>query len=60
MTHDIGRYIHIATIIDKIFETNSSFNVKQRTTGKCQFLFVRSLLLVLKKMFLGVRLGITL
>ena len=33
----------------KIFETNSSFYVKQRTTGKVQFLFVRTFFLVLKK-----------
>ena len=33
--------------MEKIFETNSSFHVKQHTTGKVQFLFSRSLLLVL-------------
>ena len=37
------------TIMDKIFETNSSFHVKQRTTEKIQFLFSRSFLLVLSK-----------
>ena len=35
-------------IMDKIFETNSSFHLKQRTTGKAQFLFFRSFLLVSK------------
>ena len=30
------------TIIHKIFETNSSFHVKQWTMGKVQFLFFRS------------------
>ena len=38
----------IATTIHKIFETNSSFHVKQRTTGKLQLLF-SSFLLVLTK-----------
>ena len=33
----------------EIFETNSSFHVKQCTTGKLQFLFFRSFLLVLTK-----------
>ena len=33
----------------KIFETNSSFHVKQRITGKVQFLFFSSFLLVLTK-----------
>ena len=37
------------TSTDKIFEKNSSFHVKQRTTGKVRFLFSRSLLLVLTK-----------
>ena len=35
------------TAIHKIFETNCSFHVKQRTTGKVQFLFFSSFLLVL-------------
>ena len=35
------------TTMDKIFEANSSFYVKWRTTGKVQFLFFRSFLLVL-------------
>ena len=38
------------TSTDKIFEKNFSFQVKQRTTGKVQFLFSRSLLLVLTKL----------
>ena len=37
------------TIIHKIFETNSSFHVKQRTTGTVQFLFFSSFLLLLTK-----------
>ena len=38
-----------ATTIHRIFETNSSFHVKQGTTGKVQFLFFSSSLLVLTK-----------
>ena len=41
--------LYVATITGKIFETNSGFHVKQRTTGKVQFLFSRSILLVLTK-----------
>ena len=37
------------TFMDKIFETNFSFYVKQGTTGKIQFLFFRNFLLVLKR-----------
>ena len=37
------------TSIHKIFETKYSFHVKQRTTGKVQFLFFSSFLLVLTK-----------
>ena len=37
------------TNTDKIFDKNSSFHVKSRTTGKVQFLFSRSLLLALTK-----------
>ena len=36
-------------IIHKIFETNSSFHVKQRTTGNVWFLFFKRFLLVLTK-----------
>ena len=36
-------------IILKIFETNSSFHVKQRTTAKIQFLSFGRFLLVLTK-----------
>ena len=39
----------IATTIHKIFETNSSFHVKQHIMGKVQFLFFSSFLLVLTK-----------
>ena len=35
--------------LHKIFEKNSSFHVKLRTTGKVQFLFLKRLLLVLTK-----------
>ena len=37
----------------KIFETISGFHVTYGTTGKVQFLFLRSVLLVLKKNYLG-------
>ena len=43
------RTFNATTNTDKIFEKNSSFHVKWRTTGKVQFLFSRSLLLVLTK-----------
>ena len=39
----------IGAIMDKIFEINSSFHVKYRTTGKVQILFFNSFLLVLTK-----------
>ena len=42
----------VATKIHKIFETSSSFHVKQCTTGKVPFLLFRRLLLVLKKFHL--------
>ena len=38
-----------STTMDKIFETISSFHVKQHTTGKVQFLLFSSFLLVLTK-----------
>ena len=41
------------TSTDKIFEKNSSFHVNWCTTGRVQFLFSKSLLLVLTKSFLG-------
>ena len=34
----------ISTTIHKVFETNSSFRVKYRTTGKVQFLFFKRFL----------------
>ena len=40
---------YITTAIYKILETNSSFYVKQRTTGKVQFLFFSSFMLILTK-----------
>ena len=40
--HDSELFNNIfAKTINKIFETNSNFHVKQRTTGKVQFLFSR-------------------
>ena len=45
----LKNFLLAATSTDKIFEKNSSFLVKQRTTEKVQFLFSRSLLLVLTK-----------
>ena len=44
------KILRLPTITHKIFETNSSFHVKQRTTGKVQFLFFKSFLLVLTKL----------
>ena len=41
------------TINHKIFQTNSSFHVKQCTTGKVQFLFFRRFLLVLARIFIS-------
>ena len=38
-----------ATTIHRTFEINASFHLKQRTTGKVQFLFFGSFLLVLTK-----------
>ena len=38
-----------ATIIHKIFETNSSFLVKQCTTGKVKYVFQDFFLVVLTK-----------
>ena len=44
----IREYSRPATL-HRIFETNSSFHVKQRTEGKIQFLFFKSFLLALIK-----------
>ena len=41
----------IPTIMDKIFETNSSSHVKQHTTGKVQFSFFRSFFQALMKFY---------
>ena len=38
-----------AATIHRIFETKSCFRVKQRTTGKVQFPFFSSFLLILTK-----------
>ena len=45
------------TSTDKIFEKNSSFQVKKHTTGKVLFLFSRGLLLVLTKFLCGNKTG---
>ena len=45
----ITSYTIFSTSTDKTFEKNSSFHVKQRTTGKVQFLFSRGILLALTK-----------
>ena len=37
-------------MIHKILETNSSFHVKQCTTGKVKFLFFKTFLLILRKL----------
>ena len=37
----------VSTTIHRIIETNSSFHVKQGTSGKAQFLFFSSFLLAL-------------
>ena len=44
----LQRILDKSTIIQKIFETNSSFYVKQQPMGNVQFLFFRSFWLVLK------------
>ena len=44
-------FFQITTILDKIFETKSSFYVKDRTTGRVQFLYFSSILLVLTKLW---------
>ena len=41
------------TIIHEISETNSSFHVKSRTTGKVQFLFFKRLLASNNKTFIS-------
>ena len=52
--------IFITTIPHKIFETNSSFHVKQHTMGNVKFLLLISFLPVLKKkIILGERLRTT-
>ena len=48
-TAAVKLYKKISTTMGKIFEKNSSFHVKERTTGKVQFAFSISLLLVLLK-----------
>ena len=48
-TSDFPKKAGLATIIHKIFETKSSFCMRQRTTGNVQFLFFREFLLVLTK-----------
>ena len=46
LRNSIGR----ATMTYKIFETNSSFQVKERTAGEVWFRFFKSFLLVLAKL----------
>ena len=41
-----------STIIHKIFETNSSFHVKQHTNEKVLFVFFKRFLLILTKIFI--------
>ena len=43
-------YASLAAITHKIFEINSSFHVKWRSTGKISFLFFKSFLPVLTKL----------
>ena len=43
--------------IRKVFETNPSFTMKQRTTGKVQFRFLSSFLLTLTKLLLWGKTG---
>ena len=43
-------HVRKITIIQKIFETNSSFHMKWRTSANIQYLFFRKLLLVLTKL----------
>ena len=50
MNYSFDMCAFCATTIYKIIETISSFHVKQRTTGKVQFLFFSSFLLVLTKL----------
>ena len=55
---DILFQIFGSAIMGKIFETKSNLYVKQGTTGRVQFLFFTSFLVVLKKnSFLGGRLS---
>ena len=46
---DFQNFHLLATTIHKIFEKMSGFHMKQRTTGKVQFLFFSSFLLALTK-----------
>ena len=52
-----NKKLFLETIIHKVFAADSSFHVKWRTTGKVQFLFFRSFLLVLTKFLFGERLS---
>ena len=49
MEHVKSKKLFLETTVDKIFETSSTFHVKYRTTGKFQFLFFGSFLLLLTK-----------
>ena len=46
----LNKMIEIPTIMDKIYETNCSFEVKLGNKGELKFLFVSSFLLVSKKL----------
>ena len=49
MEHVKSKKLFLETTVDKIFEISSTFHVKYRTTGKFQFLFFGSFLLLLTK-----------
>ena len=53
-------YYPFGTSTHKIFQKNSSFHVKQRTTGKVRFLFQESFAIIDKIFFLGGKLGTSL
>ena len=47
---DRNKNVFPETIVHKIFQTNSGFNVKEPTTGKVQRLFFKRFLLVQAKL----------
>ena len=46
-------FMHMYAIMEKIFETDSSFHLKQPTKEKVQFLFFRRFFIVLTKFSIG-------